>query len=53
MKLASITLGALQRDPSSAIANPQRNTVTPINAKHQLKLQIIREDEENRLISSY
>lgn len=29
MKLASITLGAWQRCPNSAIANPQRNTVTP------------------------
>lgn len=33
MKLASITLGAWQKDPSNAIAIPHRNTVTPVNDK--------------------
>lgn len=34
MKLANITVGAWQRDPSDAIATPHNNTVTPItNAK--------------------
>jgi len=31
IKFASITVGALQRDPSNAIASPHRNTVTPVN----------------------
>lgn len=31
IKFASITLGAWHRDPSNAIATPQRNTVTPVN----------------------
>lgn len=30
IQLAIITVGALQRDPSAAIAKPQRNTVTPV-----------------------
>lgn len=36
IQLAIITVGALQRDPSAAIANPQRNTVTPINLENQV-----------------
>lgn len=34
MKLASITLGEWQRDPSNAIAIPHRKTVTPAITKN-------------------
>lgn len=34
IQLAIITVGALQRDPSAAIASPQRNTVTPVNEEY-------------------
>lgn len=30
IKLANITVGALTEDPSTAIASPHRNTVTPV-----------------------
>lgn len=41
MKLASIMLGAWQRWPSSAIANPQRNTVTPVKKQNPFEANII------------
>lgn len=30
-KLESITVGAWQRDPSTAMASPQKNSGTPVN----------------------